>query len=106
MYRRKLLDVKNKKVPATISLLGCDSKFYLGIKVTLFDPIACTEDGFFLTVNQKSWELSESEKSMLPKKTKTRQEPLLEHYKLPKFLKGIGGDEIFRNMEAKSRKEI
>ena len=43
---------------------------------------------------------------MLPKKTKTRQDPLLEHYKLPKFLKGIGGDEIFRNMEAKSRKEI
>ena len=43
---------------------------------------------------------------MLPKKQKTRQEPLLEHFKLPKFLKGIGGDEIFRNMEVKSRKEI
>ena len=50
-YKRRILDVKNKKVPATISLLGCDSKFYLGIKVTLFDPIACIEDGFFLTVN-------------------------------------------------------
>ena len=37
-YVRRILDVNNMMVPATISLLGCDGKFYLGIKVTLFDP--------------------------------------------------------------------
>ena len=48
-YLRRIIEVKNLKVPATIYLLGCD-KFYLGLKVTLFDPATISESGFFLTV--------------------------------------------------------
>ena len=47
---RRIHEVKNQKVPVTIELLGCDSRFYLGIKVTLFDPETISESGFFLTL--------------------------------------------------------
>ena len=95
-YLRRIIEVKNQKVPATIELLGCDSKFYLGIKVTLFDPATVSESGFFLTVKQKSWECSESEKSLMRKKAKIKQEPLLDFYKLPAFIRGEGGEQIFK----------
>ena len=38
-------------VPATVSLVGYGEKYYLGIKVTLFDPEKVKESGFFLTVD-------------------------------------------------------
>lgn len=71
-YVRRIIEVKNQKVPATIQLLGCDSLFYLGIKVTMFDPATTSESGFFLTVKQKSWERSDSEKSQIRKKEKIK----------------------------------
>ena len=71
-YLRRVIEVKNQKVPATIQLLGCDSRFYLGVKVTLFDPATVSESGFFLTVKQKSWERTESEKSLMRKKQRVK----------------------------------
>ena len=71
-YVRRIIEVKNQKVPATIQLLGCDSRFYLGIKVTMFDPATVSESGFFLTVKQKSWERNDSEKSLIRKKEKVK----------------------------------
>mmetsp|Transcript_9387 Transcript_9387/g.12782 ORF Transcript_9387/g.12782 Transcript_9387/m.12782 type:complete len:187 (+) Transcript_9387:1488-2048(+) len=102
-YVRRILEVKNQKVPATIQLIGCDQRFYLGIKVTLFDPETVSESGFFLTIKQKNWERSESEKSLLRKKEKVKQENLLHHYKLPGFIMGAGGNQIFNNMTVMSR---
>ena len=92
-------------MPATLQLIGCDSKFYLGIKVTLFDSVTISESGFFLTLKQSSWERDDSEKSMIRKKEKVKQEVLLHHYKLPSWLSGDGGDQIFKKMEIMSRKE-
>ena len=48
---RHILKVEGKHRPASITLLGVDSLYYLGIKVTLFDPVSVSETGFFLTVN-------------------------------------------------------
>ena len=62
-YSRRVMEVKNLKVPATIELLGCDSKFFLGIRVTLFDPTTVSQSGFFLTLKQSNWECDDSEKS-------------------------------------------
>ena len=105
-FVRRILTVKNKPVPATVSLVGCDGQFYLGIKVTLYDPVTIIETGFFLTVKQASWERSESEKSMIRKKVKTRFNLLLEHFKLPNYINGLGGDFIFKQMKIKSRKDL
>ena len=88
---RKIITVKERKVPATISLVGVENKIYLGIKVTFLDPETISESGFFLTVDQAAWERSASEKSFIRKKMKVKQEVLFEHYKLPGWLKGAGG---------------
>ena len=88
--------------PATISLLGCDSRFYLGIKVTLFDPETVKETGFFLTIDQSSWEHTAEEK----KAKGGKQDFLNVNYKLPDYIKGAGGDFIFKQLSVKSRKEI
>ena len=51
-HRRKVIKVeKNKRVPITLSLLGCGQEFYLGMKVGIFDPVTEFENGFFLTIN-------------------------------------------------------
>ena len=71
-YIRRIIDVKDQKVPATISLLGCEGKFYLGIKVTLYDPGTVSDTGFFLTIKQSNWEYSVSEKSSVHKKSKSK----------------------------------
>ena len=59
VHIRKLLDVNGEKLPLTISLLGFDNKHYLGIKVVVFNPTLIKELGFFFTVNQAYWELSQ-----------------------------------------------
>ena len=46
------------------------------------------------------------EKSMIRKKEKSKLNILIEHFKLPNYLKGIGGDLIFKQLAVKSRKEI
>ena len=48
---RHVLNVEGKHKPVSITLLGVDSLYYLGIKVTLFDPVTVSETGFFLTLN-------------------------------------------------------
>ena len=50
-YSRRVLQVGGRMVPATVSLVGYGEKYYLGIKVTLFDPEKVKESGFFLTVD-------------------------------------------------------
>lgn len=62
-FVRRILEVKNQKVPVTIELVGIDNRIYLGIKVTLFDPETVSESGFFLTLKQSDWERPSSEKS-------------------------------------------
>ena len=74
--------------------------------MTLFDPITVSESGFFLTLKQKSWERSESEKSLVRKSEKVKMENLLHHYKLPSWLMNEGGDQIFKKMEVMSREQI
>ena len=103
---RRIVNVKERRVPVTISLIGCENKIYFGIKVTVMDPETISESGFFLTVDQAAWERTNSEKSFIRKKLKVKQEILFEHYKLPGWIKGKGGDMIFKNFEVRSRKEI
>jgi len=65
---RRIIEVEGRKTPATLSLLGCEGKFYLGIKVTVFNWNTVSESGFFMTINQKEWERSEEEKKAMRKK--------------------------------------
>lgn len=95
---RRIITIKGRKVPATVSLVGCENKIYFGIKVTVFDPETISESGFFLTVNQAAWERSDSEKSFIRKKQKVKQEILFENYKLPGWIKCKGGDMILKKL--------
>lgn len=103
---RQIITVKDRRVPATISLVGVENKIYLGIKVTVFDPDTVSESGFFLTVDQAAWERSDQEKSFIRKKLKVKQEVLFEHYKLPGWIKGSGGKMIFKKLQVKKREDI
>ena len=47
---RRIMNVSGRMQPATISLLAYDGKYFLGIKVALYDPATVSETGFFLTV--------------------------------------------------------
>ena len=51
-YVRQVITVANRQVPVTVSLLGCEGKRLIGIKVTLFDPDTIQESGFLLVVDQ------------------------------------------------------
>jgi hypothetical protein len=103
---RKIITVKGRRVPATVSLVSMDNKVYLGIKVTVLDPDTISEQGFFLTVDQAAWERTDSEKSYIRKKSKVKQEVLFEHYKLPGWLKGEGGKMILSKLQVMSRTEV
>ena len=50
-FIRRIICVGGKNIPATIQLLGCQGKRYLGIKVTMFDPDTISESGFFMTLD-------------------------------------------------------
>jgi len=45
----------------TIQLMGVDDKYFLGIKITLFNQKQLKEEGYFFFVNQKRWALSAAE---------------------------------------------
>ena len=59
VHMRKLLDVHGEKIPLSISLLGFDNTSYLGIKVSAYNPHTIKELGFFFTVNQQYWEMTD-----------------------------------------------
>ena len=97
-FVRRVITVKGHKLPVTIQLIGLDGKEYLGIKATLFDPTTVSESGFFLTVDQNSWERSEEEKKNIKVMFHCKQDLSYEYYHLPAFLKGEGGKKIFENL--------
>ena len=70
-YRRALVDINGEKVPVTMELIGHSGKYYLGVKVTLFNQKELRDTGFFLLVDHKIWELTPEEKSSFRKKVKT-----------------------------------
>ena len=72
-YTRRMVEMKDRYLPATLSLLGCENN-YLGIKVTLFDPLTVSDTGFFLTIDQTSWVRTASEKEEVRKKDNFRQD--------------------------------
>ena len=105
-FVRKIVTVKTHKVPVTLELIGIEGKQYLGIKVTMFDPSTVSESGFFLTVDQGSWERSQQEKDNIKITLHTKQDLSLEHSLLPNYLKSIGGDQIFKMMQIMSRDAV
>ena len=98
VHMRKLVDVHGDKIPLTISLLGYDNSSYLGIKVVAYDPRLIKEVGFFFTVNQDYWVLTDEQKLNFPKKKAmkaeavshykhNRYQELNDHYHLPEVLR-------------------
>lgn len=57
-HKRVLVTIDNEKVPITFELVGHSGKYYMGVKVTMFNQVALKDEGFFLIVNQKQWELT------------------------------------------------
>ena len=51
--------------------------------------------GFFFTICQKYWEMTDQEKALVPKKKHTKAEALYDHYHLPEQLKKGGFSYIF-----------
>jgi len=101
VHIRKLLDINGEKIPLTIQLLGYDNKSYLGIKVVAYNPHLIKELGFFFTVNQAYWELSQEQKDNVPKKRTTKTEILHDYYHLPEVLRKQGFSYIMNNLALK-----
>ena len=99
VHMRKLLDVNNQKVPLTIQLLGFDNQHYLGIKVVTYNPQLIRELGFFFTVDQEFWALSEEQKASIPKKRTTKTEVLNDYYHLPELLRKNGFQYIVNHLQ-------
>merc|ERR1712176_246127 len=87
---RRMIEVKGKQKPATISLLGYEKRF-IGIKVTLFSPETASETGFFLIVKRSDWKRTEAEKALAKEDENSRQDYISINFKLPSFLKNAGG---------------
>jgi hypothetical protein len=81
--------------------LGFDNKTYLGIKVVAYNPHQIKEQGFFFTVNQPYWELSQEQKDNVPKKKLTKMEILHDYYHLPEGLRKQGFSYIMNNLALK-----
>ena len=105
VHIRKLLDVHGDKIPLTIQLLGYDSRWYLGIKVVMYNPHLIKEAGFFFTVNQDHWALTEEQKAAVPKKRTTKADALQE-YQLPELLRKQGFSYIMNNMVLKKNERL
>lgn len=52
-----------------------------------YNPHLIKEIGFFFTVNQGYWELSQEQKENVPKKRTTKTEVLHDYYHLPEVLR-------------------
>lgn len=106
IHMRKLLDVNGEKIPLTISLLGFNNKQYLGIKVAAYNPSLIKELGFFFSVNQEHWALSDEQKSNIPKKRTMKTEVLHDFYHLPEVLKKQGFSYIVNNLILKKNEKL
>ena len=100
IFVRRMMKVSDRYLPITLSLLAVEDRFF-GIKVTLFDPVTVSDSGFFLTVDQKSWERTAEEKQNAKGKDKLQRD-----YSLAAHLQGKGFEAIFKQMEVRSRKQM
>ena len=100
MFVRRMLKVEDKYMPISLSLLAVEDKFF-GIKVTLFDSHNVSDSGFFLTIDQKSWERTPEEKQAGKSKDKLQTD-----YSLASYLQSRGAEAIFKQMEVRSRKQM
>lgn len=100
IFVRRMMKVSDRYLPITLSLLAVEDRFF-GIKVTLFDPVTVSDSGFFLTVDQKSWERTAEEKQNAKGKDKLQRD-----YSLAAYLQGKGFEAIFKQMEVRSRKQM
>lgn len=98
-----MIDFNDGPLVATLELLGVEGKFYLGIRVTIFDRASLTSQGFFLSVKPKQWELTAAEKSKVRSQPDLMQGALHDFYWLPKYLKNGGADKIFATMTLRKR---
>lgn len=106
VHTRKLLDFNGEKVPLTISLLGFDNKSFLGIKVVCYSPLFIKEQGFFLSVNQAYWELTDEQKANIPKKKTSKAEVLHDHYHLPDLLRKQGFQYIINKIQLRKHEKV
>lgn len=106
IHMRKLLDVHGDKIPLTISLLGFDNTSYLGIKVSAYNPQTIKELGFFFTVNQQYWELTDEQKENVPKKKTMKTEVLHDFYHIPDVLRKQGFTYIMNSLALKKNERL
>ena len=106
IHIRKLLDVNGDKVPLTIQLLGFDNQHYLGVKVVTYNPQLTKELGFFFSVDQEYWALSDEQKANIPKKRTTKTEILNDHYHLPELLRKNGFQYIVNHLQLKKNEKL
>ena len=68
-------------MPVTLELIGVPMKFFIGIKIVIYDRVTMTESGVFIRVEQSEWILKDSEKNRKVKKA-TKTDSLVENYSL------------------------
>lgn len=86
--------------------MGYDNTSYLGIKVSAYNPSIIKDIGFFFTVHQKAWELSDEDRAKIPKKRTMKTEVLQDFYYLPEALKKHGFNYIFNNIVLKKSDRV
>lgn len=71
-----------------------------------YNPTLIKELGFFFTVSQEYWALSEEQKSNIPKKRTMKTEVLHDFYHLPEVLKKQGFSYIVNNLSLKKNEKL
>lgn len=70
--------------PMTIQLLCIEDSEFLGIKVTQFDMMKLQEQGYFIFINDKVWQISDLEIEQFGLKKlqnrRSKKERLINHY--------------------------
>ena len=100
-FVRKIIQINGIRVPVTLQLIGVPNRFFLGIKLVVFNTDTTSESGVFLCIDQKNWLLHDSQKQYV-KKTKLSKDSLVENYSLPKFIQQNGMELILNKLEIKT----
>ena len=111
-FVRKIIQINGIRVPVTLQLIGVPNRFFLGIKLVVFNTDTTSESGVFLCIDQKNWLLHDGQKyvgdrrrntlQQNVKKTKLSKDSLVENYSLPKFIQQNGMELILNKLEIKT----
>eukprot|EP00351_Strombidinopsis_sp_SopsisLIS2011_P006340 CAMPEP_0116871026 /NCGR_PEP_ID=MMETSP0463-20121206/1201_1 /TAXON_ID=181622 /ORGANISM="Strombidinopsis sp, Strain SopsisLIS2011" /LENGTH=138 /DNA_ID=CAMNT_0004508685 /DNA_START=826 /DNA_END=1239 /DNA_ORIENTATION=- len=94
---RQIIEIDGAKMPYTITVLGCNDEFHLGCRVTVFNRDTCSDEGFFLVINDRHWLLKGTDPKINREKS-SKPSFLVDKFALKSYLKFRGTDGLRKKM--------